>query len=107
MEEVWYRYIDERGTNGPLIYELKFKVISQTDKTVLIDYYGTEKRVLKNARKRFAYPTKAEAWESYGKRKEWQKRYAMSALNHSSDCLALHAKGFENLDQSNNFVFEF
>lgn len=60
----------------------KMPVLRETAKTVVLNYFGTEKRVLKDARKRFAYPTVELALESYIKRKDHHIR----RLEYYLDC---------------------
>lgn len=90
--DTWYRYHsfteqDEYSPNKQHSISFgEYSVISETDKTVLLvtsryaDYkpdipdWVKRHRVLKVARKRFAYPTKALAFNSFRIRKEWQLR---------------------------------
>lgn len=88
IPEIWYRYADETWNEG---YEKKhaialreYVVLRHTKHTVVLDLkYGGTKRVLKNARRRFAYPTKALAFASYVKRKEWQLRHLEYQLDNA------------------------
>jgi hypothetical protein len=80
-------YIDESGDYRPgygtnLFIELrKYVVVRETLKGVWIDkpFFG-EKFILNSARKRFAYPTKEEAWESFKRRKRRQMAIVMQQL---------------------------
>jgi len=98
-EEVWYRYndmvyaeIDEwgeaygRGRIEVNLYE--YKVIKKTPKGVWLDNYGFKKFVLKDARKRFACPTKQEALESFIARKKKQLKILKAQMDRAM--VALH-----------------
>jgi hypothetical protein len=61
---VWYRYVDSDQEWSRDPYELTLRVIRYTPKCVVLDLWGREYRVLLNARKRFAYPTRELAMES-------------------------------------------
>ncbi len=52
--------------------ESTFSLIKETPCGYWIDVYGAKKWVSKNGKKRYAYPTRELAWESYRKRKEKQ-----------------------------------
>ena len=67
---VWYRYIDSDQEWSRDPYELTLRVIRYTPKCVVLDLWGREYRVLLNARKRFAYPTRELAMASYIRRKQ-------------------------------------
>lgn len=69
--EVWYRF-DDPSTPGAEPYLSEFRVVRETPKGVVLDEYGYERFVLKEARKRFAYPTKQLALQSYLIRKDRQ-----------------------------------
>lgn len=60
----------------------KYSVISVTPKGFWIDYYGTAKFVLgpDNAKKRFAYLTKEEAWNNFIARTQSAIKFQKSAL---------------------------
>lgn len=70
--EKWYRYSDGLSTSAPYITLLEFYVNKKTEKGVWIDYCGRPKFVLRDAKKRFACPTKEEALESFKARKKRQ-----------------------------------
>ena len=72
---VWYRFIDPR-TTGDEPYAIEIPVKRETPKCVVLDEYGIERFVLKDARKRYAYPTKELALESYIIRKQRQIQHA-------------------------------
>lgn len=94
----WYRYQDERGEEDfgvsapPRIRLLKYRVIGETPKTVLLEKPGFDwssgrpvpltRRVLKVARKRFAYPTTELAMKSFRIRKQRQLGWLRSDIEH-------------------------
>jgi hypothetical protein len=104
--DIWYRYIDLehwdswRGPDRKIVL-VELVVIDETPKTVLLarrahvgkdlqpNYDWVErKRVLKNARRRWAYPTKALALNSYRIRKEWQADRARRVVDRADACRA-------------------
>lgn len=103
MKEVYYRYdsryeesgyMDESGdyrtlAGGAVIIQLrKFTVTKKTEKGVWVNNgYGMTKFILDNARKRYAYPTQALAWESFIARKEKQIRILKRQLLCAEICL--------------------
>lgn len=103
--DIWYRFIDNEyyeGFGGPerKILCVEFRVIAETPATVVlvrtkqiypdgeIPDWAERKRVLKSARRRFAYPTKALALNSYRWRKEWQISHAARTLARAEACRA-------------------
>lgn len=87
---VWYRVVDvtwyeDNGEVDRQIIVREFSVIRETEKSVLLDVgkYKKPKWVLKDARKRFAYPTKALALNSYRVRKRWQVTWLESQLENA------------------------
>lgn len=72
---VWYRFDDSPYESGGRPYLTELRVVRETPKCVVLDHYGYEKLVLKEARKRFAYPTVELAAESYRIRKSHQIAY--------------------------------
>lgn len=82
MSEVvyWYRFYETHWGDEPeaKLRCAKCPVLRETEHTVVINYFGNEKRVLKQARKRFAYPTIELALESYRER----KRHHIARLTH-------------------------
>lgn len=83
----WYRYYDTRGEPAKVHLE-QLQVIRETDKCVILDYYGTEKRVLKEARRRWAYPTIELARNSFEIRKRKQLGHVQASYNHIQEILA-------------------
>lgn len=62
------------SAEGYGFYAERWKVVEETEKTVIIELYGERKRVLKNGEgKRFAYAKMEDALTSYVARKQ---RYA-------------------------------
>jgi hypothetical protein len=104
MIEVWYRY-DDPWTAGELPYCREFSVVRHTPKCVILDEFGVERRVLKEARKRYAYPTKDLALGSYIIRKKRQMQHAanthdvaqnnLTAAEALARGLPVAAEGFE------------
>lgn len=103
--DIWYRYVDLehwdswRGPDRKIIL-VELVVIDETPHTVVLVRKGhvdgqsaptdwaERKRVLKNARRRWAYPTKALALNSYRARKDWQLSRAERLANRARACLA-------------------
>ena len=103
--DIWYRYVDEHLSDNweqSRIHMREYAVISETLKTVVLveKYYAPTEwrpeppawakrhRVLKDARRRFAYPTKALALNSYRKRKHYQIARLTWQLEHATACRA-------------------
>ena len=106
-DEYWYRYHDYRVAE--YIYDddsftsSKTKVVLQevpvnhyTPKGVWLDW-GGPKFVLKDARKRFACPTKEEAMVSFMARKKRQRGILKAQLVHVEDAIEI-AKEMSNED---------
>lgn len=85
---VWYRYVDSDQEWSRDPYELTLRVIRYTPKCVVLDLWGREYRVLLNARKRFAYPTRELAMESYIARKQMQIGWTQAAHDRAVENLA-------------------
>ena len=103
--DIWYRFIDiehQEGWGEPerKIICVEFRVVDETAATVVlvrskqiypdgeIPDWAERKRVLKSARRRFAYPTKALALNSYRHRKDWQISHAARTLARAEACRA-------------------
>lgn len=107
--DTWYRYEDrifssdcvsESGSYYPNnyivgLYCYQFKVIQETPKTVVLDRFGFPKRVVRDARKRFACPAKKEALQSFVRRKVMQKAILKRQLWQVEEALRLAAKAVE------------
>mgnify|MGYP001001417213 CR=1 FL=1 len=76
----WYRFVDSDQEWSRDPYEYRFPVVRYTRKCVVLNWYGKDKFVLLDARKRFAYPTRELAMESYIRRK--QVEVSMMAARH-------------------------
>lgn len=103
----WYRYYDEQGWENPTVKLQECEVIRETERCVILKFFGEEKRVLKNARRRWAYPTKELALNSYIIRKRRQAAWAQATVDHAKAMLhqaELIAKG-EALPASDKFTF--
>lgn len=103
--DIWYRFIDneyqgEWGEPEQKIICVEFRVVEETPSTVVlvrakqiypdgsIPDWAERKRVLKSARRRFAYPSKALALNSYRHRKDWQISHAARVLARAEACRA-------------------
>lgn len=72
--ETWFRYQDGwNDHDGPVLFT--FCVKRHTPKCVILDEWGRERQVLKEARRRFAYPAKELALESFIIRKQRQMQH--------------------------------
>jgi hypothetical protein len=78
--DAWYRYVDSDQEWSRDPYEITLRVVRYTPKCAVLDYYGTQKVVLMDARRRFAYPTRELALESYIARK--QSEVSIMAARH-------------------------
>lgn len=95
MSDIYYRYengdkVDEKFS----IHLLEFRVIRKTAKGAWIsdiwDHDGKFARfVLDGSGKRYAYPTKADARNSFIIRKKRQIQHCENALNSARRCLAI------------------
>ena len=88
MDDIWYRYVDSDQEWSRDPFELTFHVKRYTAKSAVLDWYGQEKFVLLNARKRFAYPTRELAMESYVARKEREIRMMSARHDRAVEYLA-------------------
>jgi len=108
----WYRYVDgleyvgdfesvdtlfHDADGGPMAVKItlrKYRVISETPRTVLLDVgaYTKPKRVLKDARRRFAYPTTELALKSFRRRKVCQQQHGEATVNRAKAALELVAE---------------
>lgn len=96
---MWYRFVDTDIEWSRDPYEITFPVIRETAKCVVLNVHGEPRYVLKNARKRFAYPTRELALESYIIRKQRQISWTSAAHDRARDNLegaeAFKARGME------------
>jgi len=92
MEETWYRFTDPWTAGEPPFLQ-EIPVERYTAKCAVLNEYGFRRYVLKDARKRYAYPTKELALESYIIRKKRQMQHAANA----------HDNAKENLDAAEKF----
>lgn len=85
----WCRYDDTPGYDygKPEIHFRQFPIKRETAKCVVIDEYGHDRFVLKKARKRYAYPTRELARQSFLIRKRKQRGYLASKHDHVVDVL--------------------
>lgn len=75
----WFRYYDTK--DEPYVRLEKLPVLRETPAGVWLYYHGEEKFVLKNANKRWAYPTIELAQNSFRIRKRKQLGYLQSYFN--------------------------
>jgi hypothetical protein len=97
MENYLYRYIDHctvsedpygklySNVHKPSI--LTYEILKTTPKGYWIAYRGSEKWISNYSKKRFAYPTKEEALESFKYRKKRQIRILKSQLRVANESL--------------------
>ena len=57
-----------------------WEIVKPTPKGVWVERYGPRKLVLHSSHKKWAYPTKQEAWESFLIRLKWRRRHQEKAL---------------------------
>lgn len=106
-KEIWYRYESCLQENGKVRFDIsEFLVLRHTPKCVEIDNWGMKKFVLKNARKRYAYPTKELAKESFIIRKQKQIGHLKNQLKHAERALEAITTG-ENMAYNEHFCFSF
>lgn len=75
----WYRCHDWTADDGiPRFTIYRYRVLKETRCGVWLGVGGRKRFVLNDARKRFAYPTVSEAWESLHAR----RRRELSILTH-------------------------
>ncbi|RWH49569.1 MAG: hypothetical protein EOQ80_06590 [Mesorhizobium sp.] len=78
----WYRYEDSSAYHSS-IHLRRFRILRETPKGVWLDDYGQERFVLKDAKKRWAYPTIELARESFLIRKQKQVAHLENYLAHA------------------------
>lgn len=90
FEGCWFRYEDmpDYGGESSSVNLRCLRVVRETPKCVVLDDWGRQRWVLKDARKRFAYPTVALARESFLKRKRHQVSYLAAQHDHARRVLA-------------------
>lgn len=71
------------------VYLITFNIIRQTPKCYVICKFGIDKFVLKDARKRYAYPDLKDALNSFKIRCNWRLRYAKRDLDYAERALEL------------------
>lgn len=86
--EVFYHFRDS-VYDGCLELEI-LPVLRHTPRAVWLDYYGINKLVRTDpGGRRFAYASKADALNSYIRRKEWQLKHLQRTMNKAQANLAL------------------
>ena len=89
-------YYYENGGIEISTYRQTYPIVRRTQKCDVIDEYGNEKFVLRDSRKRYAYPTDELAIESLGKRVYWSERYALNQLNRAQAVYQKYVELFRN-----------
>lgn len=82
---IWYRYWDYCGSNNePVVVLQEVRVLKETEKGVWLetDWEIKNKFVLKEARKRWAYPTIELARDSFEKRKLKQLQHVKNKMDY-------------------------
>lgn len=95
--KILYRYEAHLSEDCGLdmVYLISFNVVRITPKCFVICYFGQDKFVLKDARKRYAYPELKDALNSFKIRCNWRKRHAERDLDRANRALNL-VKEIEN-----------
>ncbi|RWI48375.1 MAG: hypothetical protein EOR34_10775 [Mesorhizobium sp.] len=93
VEDGWYRYEDS-SSSTPSIHLRRLRVLRETPKGVWLDDYVQERFVLKDANKRWAYPTIELARASFLIRKRRQVQHLKIYLEHAEAVLAAAEKFF-------------
>ena len=100
-ETEWFRVTDGKwaapldewerpiGDGESYVHLHSFRVTKETPCGVWLDSFGGRRFVLRDARKRFACPTKEEAIESFRARKTKQLRILQKRIRHVERCLTL------------------
>lgn len=109
MTEVWYRYFDLIGWENAKPRLQECKVLRHTPRGVVLDFYGEEKFVLSTARRRWAYPTKELALDSYIQRKRKQIGWGQRTVDHANEMLVMAQaiQRGEKLPPPDKFQFDF
>jgi hypothetical protein len=87
VTEVWYRYFDKYSYENPEPTIQELPVVKHTPQGVILNFYGEHKFVLNSARRRWAYPTKELALDSYIQRKRKQMRHGENTVAHAKAML--------------------
>jgi len=95
-----YRYVN----SGENYWSVDFDVIRETKCFYFIegDRIGSEKRVSKDALRRFAYPTEAEALFSFTKRKEKQIQILTRQMYGAEITMSLAKEELRKLNDTKN-----
>jgi len=85
----YYRYFDASGRKTPLIYLDKYKVTKITPQGVKIAHPDGDKFILNEGKKKYAYPTKEEAWKGFIKRKQSRYNHVKNYYNYVHELIGL------------------
>lgn len=98
-ETEWFRIEDGRwappldewerpiGSGTSYVHLYAYRVAKETPCGVWLDTFAGRRFVLRDARKRWACPTKEEALESFRARKERQLKILRAQVRHVEECL--------------------
>jgi hypothetical protein len=103
VEEAEIRWRFDAGPRGGYSV-FGYKVLRKTPCGVIVDVFGTEKFCNDKTRKRFGYPTKEEAFESFIRRKKKQLKILAGQHDAVKDLVELAEK--EGCKDVVNMVFE-
>lgn len=91
----WFRYHDTPTEDGMRVYLERLPLLRTTPKGVWLRNYVSDRFVLNDARKRFAYPTEKEALQSFIMRKKRQIGIYAARHDQAVEALAI-AKDMQN-----------
>lgn len=90
----WYRFEDVQTEDGrPRFHLMAFTVIKTTPRGVWLGYGSRKRFVLNDARKRYAYPTQSEAWESMVARRSRERAILRARSEYVANALEEMKKG--------------
>ena len=75
--EIYYRF----DNGAEYVFLSTFRVLRRTRAGAWLDVWGEEKFVLDGAGRRYAYPTRDAAWDSFQHRKRRQRVHLEAALD--------------------------
>lgn len=101
---VYFRFDNDSDAT---VWPNSFFVIRTTPKGVWLDVWGMEKFVLNGEGRRYAYPTKDAAWESFRIRKQRQRQHLERALDELAKIEPLVALHWEDAVRRSPPVCEF
>ena len=78
--EVYYRWSAAVDKNKIYFHCAEYPVVKRNSKTVVIDDYGRKRTILNTSIKKWAAPTKQEAWENYKARSRQYLQHTQNNL---------------------------